>query len=717
MHKKLLILLGLLLLVASFFYFDLHHLLSLDAIKANLADFQAFVTENPLLSAAIFFIIYVTVTAVSFPGAAVLTLLGGALFGFWKGLLLVSFASTLGAVIAFLAARYLFQDNVQSKFGDKLASLNDKVENEGGFYLFTLRLIPIFPFFLINLLMGLTPIKTFTFAWVSQLGMLPGTALYVNAGKQLSQLDSLSGILSPEIIISLILLGIFPLLAKKIINWFQAKKVYSGFNKPKQFDNNLLVIGAGAAGLVNAYIASAVKAKVTLVEASEMGGDCLNYGCVPSKSLINSAKLLHEIKKGNELGLIDSNAKPSFPAIMQQVLSSIKAIEPHDSVERYTDLGVEVIKGYATLTDPWTASIQLNSGEQKNITAKNIVIATGAAPFVPAIEGIESVDYLTSETLWQVFAQREQAPKRLVILGGGPIGCELSQAFARLGIEVTLLQRGDVLVPREDAEVSAYIKTQLEHSGVNVLIAHDVTAFGKEAEQSYLLAESNGDSIKIEFDDVILAVGRKARLEGFGLEQLGVETGRTLKTNDYLQTNIPNIYGAGDVVGPYQFTHVAAHHAWYSSVNALFGRFKTFKVDYSVIPWTTFTAPEISRVGLNETEAKAQGIDYEVTQFEMKELDRAIVERHTEGWIKVITPKGKDKILGVTIVSEHAGELLAEFVLAMRHGLGMNKILGTIHAYPTWNEAVKYSAGEWKRNNKPEWAMKWLERFHAWNRR
>ncbi|WP_114700186.1 FAD-dependent oxidoreductase [Psychrobacter proteolyticus] len=716
MIKRIFLILLILILAASFFHFDLNQLLTLDGLKGSMAQFNEYKAQSPLLIIGGFFLLYVVVTALSLPGAAILTLAAGALFGLVQGLLVASFASSIGATIAFLASRYLLRDTIKQRFPERLAAIDAGVEKEGGFYLFTLRLVPIFPFFLINLLMGVTSIKTWTYYWVSQIGMLAGTFVFVNAGTQLAQIDSLSGILSFNLIVSFALLGFFPLIAKGVLNMFKKRRVYKNHTKPKKFDRNMIVIGAGAGGLVTSYIAAAVKAKVTLIEAGEMGGDCLNYGCVPSKAIIKSAKIADQIRHGENYGLENTVPQFSFKKVMARVQQVVADIAPHDSVERYTNLGVDVVKGYAKLVDPWTVEIQLNDGGMQTLTARTIVIATGARPFVPPLPGIEETGYVTSDTLWTKFAELEEAPKKLVVLGGGPIGSELAQSFARLGSNVTQIEMSDRIMGKEDLEVSTFAHQSLTESGINILTSHQAIRCEMRDGKKYIIVKHNETEIDIEYDELLCAVGRSARLEGYGLEALGIETNRTIVTNEYLETLYPNIFAAGDIVGPYQFTHVAAHQGWYAAVNGLFGNFKKFKVDYRVIPWVTFIDPEVARVGINEQEAIDKGIDYEITRFEFEELDRAITDSAAKGFIKVITPKGKDKILGVTVVSEHAGDLIAEFVLAMKHGLGLNKILGTIHSYPTWAEGNKYAAGEWKRAHAPETVLSWLEKYHTWRR-
>ncbi|MEC8255904.1 MAG: FAD-dependent oxidoreductase, partial [SAR324 cluster bacterium] len=683
---------------------------------ASRESFAATYAESPLTVSLVYFLIYVVSTALSVPGAVVLTLAGGALFGLGWGLVLVSFASSLGATLAMMASRFVLRDAVQNRFGSQLQRINEGVEKQGAFYLFTLRLVPVVPFFVINLGMGLTPIGVWTFYWVSQVGMFAGTIVYVNAGTQLAQLESLSGIASPGLLVSFALLGIFPWLARSFVKQIEQRKLLAKWPKPKQFDRNLIVIGAGAAGLVSAYIAAATKAKVTLVEAHKMGGDCLNYGCVPSKALIRSAKLLHQMRNASNYGLQDSNPSFSFDKVMQRVHQVIAEIEPHDSVERYTSLGVEVLQGYAKMVDPWTVEIQKPDGTSQRLSSTAIIIAAGAAPFVPPLPGLEEVGYLTSDTLWEKLKGREEAPQRLVVLGGGPIGTELTQAFARLGSAVTQIEMAPRIMLREDPEVSEMVQKSLERDGVTVLTNHKAMGCGLTNGEKWIEVEESGEAKRIRFDELIVAVGRAPRLKGFGLEELGIPVGRVVQTNEYLETIYPHILAAGDVAGPYQFTHTAGHQAWYAAVNALFGKFKKFKVDYRVIPWATFCDPEVARVGLNELEAQEKEIAYEVTHYGIDDLDRAIADGSAKGMVKVLTVPGKDNILGVTLVGEHAGDLISEFVMAMKHGLGLNKILGTIHIYPTLAEANKYAAGEWRRAHVNPKLLSFIERFHTWRR-
>ena len=698
----------------AFFAFDLGRFLSLDYFRTQQEALETFAHANPLQAGAAFLAIYVVATGLSLPGATILTLAGGAIFGLVWGTVLASFASTIGATLAFLASRFLLRDWVQARFGEKLKPINEGVAREGAFYLFALRLVPAFPFFVVNLVMGLTPIHAATYYWVSQVGMLAGTVVYVYAGTQLAGITSLKGILSPGLLGAFVLLGLFPFIAKRILGALKARKVYAKWPKPATFDRNVVVIGAGSAGLVTSYIAAAVKAKVTLVERHRMGGDCLNTGCVPSKALIRSAKFLSHVGRAKEYGMRGASADFDFADVMERVASVVRKVEPHDSVERYTGLGVDVVMGTARITGPWTVEVAKDNGTKQVITTRNIVIATGARPFVPPIPGLADVGALTSDSVWGL----RKLPKRLVVLGGGPIGSELTQAFARFGSKVTQVEMGPRIMVREDPEVSEMVKRSFEADGVEVLVNHKAKAVLVEGGEKYLVVESEGADKRIAFDEILVAVGRVANTAGYGLEELGIPVTprRTVEVNEFLETAYPNIFACGDVAGPYQFTHTAAHMAWYASVNALFGRFRKFKVDYSVVPWATFTEPEVARVGLNEQEAKEKGIAHKVTVYGIDDLDRAIADGEAHGFVKVLTVPGSDRILGATIVGEHAGDLVTEYVSAMRHGLGLSKILGTIHIYPTLAEANKYAAGNWKRSTVTQGQMSFLATFHGWTR-
>ena len=712
-RKQLSLLIVVVVAVGTFFVLDLGQYLSLDVFKSRQAQLDVYKTEHPLQAAAIYFAVYVVITSLSVPGALLMTLAGGAIFGLLWGSVLISFASSVGATVAFLVSRFLLRDIVQARYGQRLTAVNAGIARDGAFYLFAIRLVPLFPFFIVNLVMGLTGLRTRVYYVVSQLGMLPATLVYVNAGTQLAKLESTRDIVAPEILGSFVLLGLFPLLAKKVLDALRARRVLRPFAKPRHYDCNVVVIGAGSAGLVAAYIAAAIKAKVTLIEKHKMGGDCLYTGCVPSKALLRSAKFLAQCRRSAELGIRSTTTDYDFADVMARVQRVIQTIEPHDSPERYTSLGVECIDGEARITSPYSVEV-----DGRRLKTRSIIIAAGARPFVPPIQGLGTINYWTSDTIWNL----RQRPERLVVLGGGPIGSELSQAFARLGCRVTQVEMASRLLIREDPEISSMLLAQFERDGIDTRLNHRATAVDTSNGNRVLVCErtesGQTQEVRVEFDELLVAVGRIANTDGYGLDTLGIPLTeqRTVETDAYLQTLYPNIYACGDVAGPYQFTHVAAHQAWYAAVNALFGSFWRFKADYAVIPWATFTEPEVARVGLNETDAKTQGIDYEVTRYDIGDLDRAIADSHAQGVVKVLTVPGKDRILGVTLVGEHAGDLISEFVSAMRHGIGLNKILGTIHIYPTMAEANKYAAGVWKRAHAPAGVLRLLERFHRWRR-
>ncbi len=684
-------------------------LLTLGQLKARQAGLADWVAGNPWLSAGAFFLVYVAVAAVSLPGAAVLTIAAGALFGVLEGTLLVSFASTLGASIAFLVARFALRDRLRERYRERLQKIDAGIARDGWRYLLTLRLVPVFPFFLVNLLAGLTALPLRTFYWVSQLGMLPATVVYVYAGTQLARIDSLAGILSPGLLAALVLLGILPLLARVFTNWLAARRVYREYRKPPRFDYNLLVIGAGSAGLVSAYIAATVKSRVGLIEKGAMGGDCLNTGCVPSKALLRTARLLAEANDSQRYGVRGMTADFNFADAMERVQRVISRIAPHDSIERYTALGVEVITGEAKVVSPWEVEV-----DGRRLSARSLIIATGARPLVPPIPGLEATQYLTSDTVWGL----RDLPRRLLVLGGGPIGCELAQAFARFGSDVTIVEMASRLLGREDADAAELVASKLESEGVRVATGHKALRVEGSGDGGRLVCERDGMQVSFEYDALLLALGRSANVEGFGLEALGVRLNerKTIEADAMLRTNFPNILVCGDVTGPYQFTHVASHQAWYATVNALLAPWWSFKVDYRVIPWATFTDPEVARVGLSEDEATEQEIQVEVTRYALDDLDRAIADGADAGFVKVLTAPGKDRILGATIVGSHASEMLAEFVLAMKHGIGLNKLLGTIHIYPTMAEANKSVAGNWKRANAPQGVLRWASRYFEWRR-
>jgi pyruvate/2-oxoglutarate dehydrogenase complex dihydrolipoamide dehydrogenase (E3) component/uncharacterized membrane protein YdjX (TVP38/TMEM64 family) len=668
------------------------HTLTLANLQQHTARLRATIADHPLLSIAAYFALYIAATALSIPGAIILTLGAGALFGVIEGSILVSFASSIGASLAFLTARFLLRDGALARFPGLFARIDQGIARDGALYLLSLRLAPVVPFVAVNLLAGLTQLSLRRFYLASQIGMLPATLIYVNAGASLSTLGQHGAILTPRLIIGLLLLAALPIATPVLRTSITARRTYAGFTRPKHFDRNLIVIGAGAAGLVSAYVARAVRAKVTLIEAARMGGDCLNTGCVPSKAL------LHAARHGAD-----------FATARAAAHAAISAIAPHDSVARYQSLGVDVRRGHATIETPWSVAI---NGE--TLSTRAIIIAAGAEPFVPPLPGLADSPFATSETLWDIDA----LPARLVILGGGPIGCEMAQAFARLGSQVTLVEMADRLMLREDDAVSAAMVTLLARDGVTIRTGHRAIAVDKHGDTFSLRTDHAGGIADIPFDRILVAIGRKPRVTGYGLERLGVPLGKsgTIETGEALQTRFPNIYACGDVAGPYQLTHMAGYQGGLAALNALLAPFWRFKPRYHAVPAVTYTSPEIARVGINEREAKAQAIAFEITHYEFSELDRAIAEGDTEGFITVLTRKGSDQILGATIVGTQAGEILTGFTLAMQHKLGLKKLMGAIYPYPTRCEAIRAVAGQWRQNHTSRRNLARLDHFHRWRR-
>lgn len=696
--------------IGSYFFFELGQYFSLEYAQSKLEVIQGYKDQSFISAALFYFLIYTAVATFSIPGAVLLTIVGGAIFGLGWGLLIVSFASSIGATLAFLVSRTLLRDWVQSKFGNYLDPINRGIEKDGSFYLFSLRMVPLFPFFAVNLLMGLTPIKTTSFYLVSQAGMFLGTGVYVNLGVNLAEITSLSGLVSASVVFSLALMGLLPLSARFIVNTTKSSQITKNFIKPRKFDVNVVVIGGGSAGLVASLIVAGAKAKVALIEKDKMGGDCLNSGCIPSKSLIRSGRIMSYFKRAEEYGISNVHVEANFGKVMERVQTIIKSVAPNDSIERFTSLGVECIHGEAYVESPYSVRVG-----DRLITTRSIIISSGARPLIPSISGLDSINYFTSDSIWKL----RQLPKRFLVVGGGPIGCELAQAFNNLGAKVTQIDIASRIMPSEDPEVSEAIAQQFIHDGIDVLTDHHLIKFGKNDEQKYIEAEYKGKTVIVEFDEVLLAVGRKANVEGFGLEELGMPltSQGNIEINNAMQTAYPNIYACGDVVGPYKFTHMASFQAFFSSVNAMLSGLWRLKAGYNVVPWAIFTNPEVARVGLSENEAKKRDIPYEVTCYQMENLDRAQADGEAYGFIKVLTVPRKDRILGVTIVGYHAGELIGEFVFAMTHGMGMKKIAVVTHIYPTYIEANKFISNSWRQERLPERYFSWTEKYFRWQRK
>ena len=702
--------------------FDLE---SLRSVRLSMAHW---VRESPELAALGFIAAYLLVAVLALPGALILTLLGGALFGLAAGVLLVAFASSLGALLSFAVVRWIAGRALRDRLAVRLAPIARGIAQDGAYYLFTLRVVPVFPFFLVNVLVALTPIRAWTFYWVSLFGMLPATLVYVNAGHQLASLTSVTGLLSPGLMSALLLLGVFPLLARKILpatarrvealaaSW-RANRRWRG-QRPPRFDRDLIVIGAGAAGLVAANIAASLRARVTLIEREAMGGDCLNTGCVPSKALIRLARRAHEERQWRlEESMItgapaSSPSRPDLAALLARVRATIARIAPHDSVERYRSLGVECLRGEARVVSPWTVELSdEESGVISRLHARHLIIATGADPVVPEIKGLDPGRILTTQTVWSM----RELPARLLVLGGGPVGCELAQAFQRLGAAVTVIERADRLLPREEPEASAEVCRALEADGVRVLTGASLASVSHGAAAQVIC---QGVEVVVEFDQLLCALGRRSRVEGFGIETLGLvrEPDGTLKVDDWMRTSEPGVFACGDVASSDRLTHVAGQMGWLAAYNALFGSVWPLRIDRRAIPRCVFTDPEVARVGLTRAEAEAAGIRVTCTRYEMSALDRAIIEEQTQGFVMVLSAQGSDQILGATVVGARAGELVALYTLAIRERLGLRRLMSMMIAYPGWADAGRAAASQWQRDQAPSWMLAWLERWHQWRR-
>ncbi|MEI7785895.1 MAG: FAD-dependent oxidoreductase [Betaproteobacteria bacterium] len=686
--------------------------LSLEALREHQKDWWIWQASHPWLARAAFATVYVGVTGMSLPGATVLTLAGGALFGFVEGAVLVLLAATLGATLAMVVARYLLRDLARHYAGRWHAALERGMARDGNFYLLALRLLPVFPFFAINLAMGLTQMRAGPFAAISLVGMVPATLVYVHAGGALSRLRSASDVWSADLLLALAALAALPLLLRWALPRWRARRALARWwaQRPQRFDRNLVVIGAGAGGLVTAYMASALRAKVSVIEAERPGGDCLYRGCVPSKTLIHAARQMHQARQAGQFGVQVGEPALDGPALMRRLQQVISQIEPHDSAERYTALGVEVLKARARILNPWTVELQDGQGTRQ-LSTRAIVVATGSTPVLPQWPGLEQVDAVTSDTLWDRLAALQQIPRRILVVGGGAIGCELSQALARLGAQLTLVEQGPQLLAQEDTDVGEAALQALQAAGVEVLLQARVQRCGRD-EQRHALVHSAAGERRIEFDLLLLALGRRPRWQGLGLEALGL---KEFVVDEYLETPIPGIFAAGDVTGQGQLTHAAGHQGWHAAVHAVQG-FYRMRADRALMPQTLFLDPQIARVGLNEKQAQAQGLAYDLTRLDLAELDRAIIEGSRSGFIKLLTAAGSDRLLGVCIVGEQAGELLAEFTLAMNNGLGLKRVLASVHPYPTFSQANQLAAGAHRRTHQPRWALPWLKRYHAWRR-
>jgi len=702
-----------LLIIAAIFFmadwFDLSQHLTLSQLKHHQLYLHSLVQDFPVQSVVIYFIAYIVMAGLALPGALIFTLAGGALFGLATGVILASFASTLGALASFLVARFFLHDFVQTRYQQRLTVINQKIQQQGATYLLFLRLVPAFPFFMVNLLMALTPISARTYYIVSQIGMLPATFIFVNAGTELAKISSVDDILSIPLLLSLLLLACLPFISKQLAKRVSCWRLYKSWQRPKKFDYHTIVIGGGAAGLVAAYTTQTLQGKVALIEKHQMGGDCLNTGCVPSKSILRTAKFIHDIGQHSNYGVQQAEFKLQFQQVMQRVREKISTIAPKDSIKRYNDMGVDCFQAHAQLLSPWQVEA-VSKNSKITISAKNIILAGGATPNVPTIPGLENINYYTSDNIWHL----DHLPEKLLIIGAGPIGCELGQAFVRLGAEVTMINRNERILTNEDPQAAHALQYALQQDGVKILNNFNPLRIDDNSKNFSLMGEQHNEILHIAFSHCLIATGRKPSL--LGCEALDIETnshGQVI-TNDKQQTNYPNIYACGDITSPLQYTHSASHQAWYAAFNALFRPFKQFNCQLNHIPRAIYTDPEVASLGMSEQQAIQKNIPHEISYFAMDDVDRAITDEATTGFIKVITRRNNDKILGVCIVGEHSSELIAEFVLAKTHNLGLNKILQTVHLYPTRGEINRLVAGQWRQKKFTAYQRKLLKLFQNW---
>jgi len=702
-----------LLIIAAIFFmadwFDLSQHLTLSQLKHHQLYLHSLVQDFPVQSVVIYFIAYIVMAGLALPGALIFTLAGGALFGLATGVILASFASTLGALASFLVARFFLHDFIQTRYQQRLTVINQKIQQQGATYLLFLRLVPAFPFFMVNLLMALTPISACTYYIVSQIGMLPATFIFVNAGTELAKISSVDDILSIPLLLSLLLLACLPFISKQLAKRVSCWRLYKSWQRPKKFDYHTIVIGGGAAGLVAAYTTQTLQGKVALIEKHQMGGDCLNTGCVPSKSILRTAKFIHDIGQHSNYGVQQAEFKLQFQHVMQRVREKISTIAPKDSIKRYNDMGVDCFQAHAQLLSPWQVEA-VSKNSKITISAKNIILAGGATPNVPTIPGLENINYYTSDNIWHL----DHLPEKLLIIGAGPIGCELGQAFVRLGAEVTMINRNERILTNEDPQAAHALQYALQQDGVKILNNFNPLRIDDNSKNFSLMGEQHNEILHIAFSHCLIATGRKPSL--LGCEALDIETnshGQVI-TNDKQQTNYPNIYACGDITSPLQYTHSASHQAWYAAFNALFRPFKQFNCQLNHIPRAIYTDPEVASLGISEQQAIQKNIPHEISYFAMDDVDRAITDEATTGFIKVITRRNNDKILGVCIVGEHSSELIAEFVLAKTHNLGLNKILQTVHLYPTRGEINRLVAGQWRQKKFTAYQRKLLKLFQNW---
>jgi pyruvate/2-oxoglutarate dehydrogenase complex dihydrolipoamide dehydrogenase (E3) component/uncharacterized membrane protein YdjX (TVP38/TMEM64 family) len=699
--------------------------------------------------------VYILACVLFIPGS-LLTLGAGFVFGIVVGTITVSIASTLGATAAFLLGRTLARPWIEARVAHrpKFRALDEAVRRQGFKIVLLTRLSPIFPFNLLNYTFGLTRVSLRDYILASWIGMLPGTVMYVYLGTTLKTLADLAAGNVPTSVGQQVLFGaglvatvavtvLITRLARKALQEAippptrQTEPLAHGdlampntvqvlpddvhnqtlvanvhprdwVNPQPQSRYNLVVIGAGTGGLVCAAGAAGLGARVALVEKHLLGGDCLNVGCVPSKALLRAARAYADVRDAAGFGVtVPPGAKVDFPAVMERMRRLRAGISPNDSAARFHSLGVDVFLGAAHFTGP--DAVEVNG---QTLRFARAVIATGGRPIQPPIPGLAEAGFQTNETIFSLM----ELPRRLAVIGAGPIGCELVQAFARFGSQTFLVGKQPQILPREDPDAAQLVETALQHDGVQLLLGHDLRRVERSGGERVLCLESPHGPKEIRVDDILVAVGRVPNVDGLNLEAAGVahDSRIGVQVDDRLRTTSPRIYAVGDVCSRYQFTHAADAMARLAIQNALF--FGGARLSALTIPWCTYTDPEIAHVGLYERQAQEQGIAVQTLTQPLDGVDRALLDGETAGFVRVHLRRGTDKILGATIVARHAGDMISELTLAMTGGLGLRTPARTIHPYPTQAEAIKKVADAYNRTRLTPFVKRMLDKWMAWTR-
>jgi pyruvate/2-oxoglutarate dehydrogenase complex dihydrolipoamide dehydrogenase (E3) component/uncharacterized membrane protein YdjX (TVP38/TMEM64 family) len=718
--------------------------------------FESYVQSLGAVGPIVVVLAYVICTVFFIPGSAI-TIGSGTLFGLKTGFFVVVVGANLGALCSFLLARTFLRERVArwAEGNPKFRSLDQAIGQQGFKMVLLTRLSPIFPFVLLNYFLGLTAVRTTSYVLANLLGMLPATFLFVYIGAAArdaitGQMAASAGLLQQVLkyVGLLATVGVVVMvtrIARKALREAEAAQGSGRAEKPRidaeheptpvagmmlvndphdrqLIENchppgwqnptpagkyNLVVIGAGTAGLVSAAGAAGLGARAALIERTLLGGDCLNVGCVPSKGLIRAARAAHEARSGKEFGVqLKCEPTATFSAAMERMRRLRAGISAHDSAERFRKLGVDVYIGHGRFVDPSVVEV-----DGRRLKFDRAVIATGARPAELSIPGLRDADYYTNETIFTL----TQLPKCLAVIGAGPIGCELAQCFRRFGSEVVVITDGTEVLPKEDPDAAAIIRKQLEHEGVRIVTRGLIQRVSVNGAGKTLTLKSNGNSDEIRCDAILVSVGRQPNLEGLGLEEAGVEFTRSgVVVNERMRTSNRRIYAAGDVCSKYKFTHAADAMARIVIANALF--FARRKVTDLVIPWCTYTDPEIAHVGYYEKDARAAGFDVATITESLNHVDRAILDGEDEGFARVHYDRKSGRILGGTLVARHAGEMINELTLAMVTKQNMSSLSSTIHSYPTQAEVLRKIGDAYMRTKLTPTVKKAFATWLAWRR-